>query len=59
MVRILHPENVLKRGYSISILNGKAVTDSNEITPGDEIQTILYNGELTSVITKKQDKRNG
>lgn len=48
-VRLLDPRNVLKRGFSITLINGKAVTDENEVQTGEEITTLLYNGTLKSV----------
>ena len=47
-VRLLDPRNVLKRGFSITLVNGKAVTDESEVSSGEEITTLLYNGTLKS-----------
>jgi exodeoxyribonuclease VII large subunit len=47
-VRLLDPRNVLKRGFSITLVNGKAVTDEKEVQSGEEITTLLYNGKLKS-----------
>ncbi|MBE0638562.1 MAG: exodeoxyribonuclease VII large subunit [Bacteroidales bacterium] len=49
---LLHPENVLKRGYSITLLNGKSVTSTKNIVQGDIIETILHQGNLKSKIIK-------
>ena len=51
-IKLLSPLNILKRGYSISYLNGKAITDANCIKEGDIIETQLYNGKIESKITK-------
>ena len=51
-IKLLSPLNILKRGYSISYLNGKAITDINCIKEGDIIETQLYNGKTESKITK-------
>ena len=48
-VRLLDPRNVLKRGFSITLVNGKAVTDESEVSSGEEITTLLYNGTLKSI----------
>ena len=48
-VRLLDPRNVLKRGFSITLVNGKAVTDENEVNAGEELTTLLYNGTLKSI----------
>lgn len=46
----LHPENVLRRGFSITLKNGKAITSSAEIEPGDAIETRLKEGVLISKV---------
>ena len=46
----MSPENVLKRGFSITILNGKAVTSIQEIKQGEIIKTILHEGEVVSTV---------
>jgi exodeoxyribonuclease VII large subunit len=48
-VRLLDPRNVLKRGFSITLVNGKALTDENEVKSGEEITTLLYNGTIKSI----------
>ena len=47
-VRLLDPRNVLKRGFSITLVNGRAVTDESEVNSGAEITTLLYNGTIKS-----------
>lgn len=49
-IKILHPEQVLKRGYSITRLNGKALTDATMVHSGDSLTTVLYHGEIKSRI---------
>jgi exodeoxyribonuclease VII large subunit len=49
-VRNMSPENVLKRGYSITVLNGKAVTSIQKIKQGEIIKTILHEGEVVSTV---------
>lgn len=50
MVAVLSPENTLKRGYSITRLDGVAVTDIAGLAPGKKITTQLLNGSVDSVI---------
>lgn len=52
IIRLVSPENILKRGYSITRLNGHAIKDTSEIKPGDKIITTLLSGNVTSVITE-------
>jgi len=48
-VRLLDPRNVLKRGFSITLVKGKAVTDESEVNSGEEITTLLYSGTIKSI----------
>lgn len=49
-IRILHPDNILKRGYSITMFEGRTVTDARQLKVGDEIVTKVYQGEVKSKI---------
>ena len=51
-VKAASPEVLLKKGYSITLKNGKAVTDASELQPGDEVQTRLAKGTVNSRILK-------
>ena len=48
-IDLLHPENILKRGYSITMKNGKAIRHAEEVAAGDIITTKLFQGEIESV----------
>lgn len=53
MERILQsasPEHLLKRGYSITLLNGKAVRDASLLKTGDEVETLLSTGKFKSIV---------
>ena len=54
----MHPENVLKRGYSITLVNGKAITRLDQVKPSDMLQTILTDGTIFSE-TKTKKKSTG
>ncbi len=47
-VALLHPRNILKRGFSVTLLNGKPVTKATELKAGDELVTQLHEGEIKS-----------
>ena len=49
-VGLLHPDNILKRGFSITRLQGKAVTGAEALRAGDRIVTQLFQGEVKSVV---------
>jgi exodeoxyribonuclease VII large subunit len=44
------PDYLLKRGYSITLKDGHAVTDARQLLPGDEITTRLLNGNVKSIV---------
>ena len=50
--RSLDPTLLLKRGYSITLKDGKAVRDASTLHPGDTIETRLANGHICSTVTK-------
>ncbi len=51
--KAVSPEQLLKRGYSITWKNGKAVTDASTLQPGDELITRFARGEVKSKVTTK------
>lgn len=51
-VNAASPEHLLKKGYSITLLNGKAITDIANLQKGDVVTTRYAKGETQSVITK-------
>lgn len=52
-IRIMDPKNVLKRGYSITTKNGKALTSTDDILVGDQLETVLMEGKLISIVKSK------
>jgi exodeoxyribonuclease VII large subunit len=44
------PVNVLKKGYRITMKDGKAVTDDRQVKAGDVLVTYLKDGEITSIV---------
>lgn len=46
----LNPELLLRRGYSITMMDGKIVTDISDIPPGSQIETRLQGGTLLSQV---------
>jgi exodeoxyribonuclease VII large subunit len=49
-IESINPENVLKRGYSITLKNGKLLTSVSEVNKGDKIKTILMEGNIWSEV---------
>lgn len=48
LIKAYDPQNTLRRGYSVTRLNGKAVTDPGQVSPGDMLETRLANGSIIS-----------
>ncbi len=48
--KAVDPTIILKRGYSITLHNGKAVTDATRLSPNDEVEIILANGKRKATI---------
>ena len=44
------PQLLLKRGYSITLHNGKAVRDPSQLKTGDEIETRVEKGTIHSIV---------
>jgi exodeoxyribonuclease VII large subunit len=53
----LNPDNVLKRGYSMTIKDGLLVKSINNVDEGDKISIKLMDGILNSSITSKNNDK--
>lgn len=53
-VSLLDPQNILNRGYSITLHNGKIVKNSKELKDGSKIETVFAKGRIKSTVNKKQ-----
>lgn len=58
-VKLVDPQNVLKRGYSITLIDGKLVTDLDDLKEGQTITTTTYQGTIASKITALNKKSDG
>jgi exodeoxyribonuclease VII large subunit len=54
-VRLLDPENILRRGYSVTRHEGKVIKDTSSVRKGDMIETTLYNGSIRSIVGQKKE----
>lgn len=52
--RLVDPVRVLQRGYSLTMKEGKIVKSVDALQTGDELQTRLADGVITSKIVKKE-----
>jgi len=55
-IDFLNPENILKRGFSITYFNGKGLKNPTELKEGDIVKTRLHQGEFKSIVNKKIEK---
>ncbi|WP_372755123.1 exodeoxyribonuclease VII large subunit [Labilibaculum sp.] len=56
-VKYLNPENILKKGYSLSLKDGKIIKDIQELSLEDIIETRLANGSVESQVLKIRRKK--
>jgi len=49
-IGLLDPRNILKRGYSITLKEGKSVKDTSSLTRGDSIESVFFKGRTRSRI---------
>ena len=52
----LDPNRLLKRGYSITLKNGRTVRDVSQLKEGDELETRFENGTVRSVVNRVNNK---
>lgn len=51
--RLINPENILKRGYTLTLKEGKIIKSTNQINLNEEIETRFTDGNVISKIVKK------
>ena len=49
-VELLSPDRVLKRGYSLTVANGRIVTDASTLAKGDVMETRFASGKVISEV---------
>jgi exodeoxyribonuclease VII large subunit len=49
---LVNPENILKRGYSMTLHKGKAISGVEGVDPEDMLETRLFRGTITSKVEK-------
>ena len=52
LLKVLDPSNTLKRGYSITRVDGKSVKNADNLSSGTLLTTKFYNGEIKSRVEK-------
>ncbi|MDP2335509.1 MAG: exodeoxyribonuclease VII large subunit [Bacteroidota bacterium] len=56
-LRLIDPQNILKRGYSLTMMNGKIVKSVQQIKEGDQLETRLIDGSLGSKVERIANKQ--
>ncbi len=46
------PDTILRKGYSITLKDGKIITDAKQVNEGDVLTTRLINSEITSTVNR-------
>jgi exodeoxyribonuclease VII large subunit len=49
-LRLVDPQTILKRGYSLTMLNGKIIKSVDGLAKGDKLETRLSNGTVESTV---------
>lgn len=57
LLKVLDPGNTLKRGYSITRVNGKAVKSVNELEEGMKLVITLSDGEIRGISGGREEGR--
>jgi exodeoxyribonuclease VII large subunit len=50
LLRALNPAGILRRGYSITLRDGKVVKGVSEVKRGDKVKSVLFKGFFESVV---------
>jgi len=51
-LRLIDPQNILKRGYSLTLMNGKILKSAQLVKEGDRLETQLRDGKIESTVEK-------
>lgn len=57
VISLSNPENLLKKGYSLTYSNGELVKDISSLKKGQDITTVCYGGEIDSLIKEIHKKK--
>lgn len=50
IIKAHDPRDLLKKGYSLTMINGKTLRSAREVNAGDKIQTLLSDGVVSSIV---------
>jgi exodeoxyribonuclease VII large subunit len=49
---LVNPEHILKRGYSMTLLEGLPISNIKDVKPGNILETRIYKGKIISKVEK-------
>ncbi len=49
-LQLSSPENILKKGYTLTMKDGKVIKEKDTLKSGDKIMTTFYDGEIESIV---------
>ena len=49
-INVIDPVNILKKGYTVTLLNGHIVQSVNQIHKNDRIETVMQDGRISSTV---------
>lgn len=58
VINLQNPDTLLKKGYSISLINGKTIKAFKDLRNNDSLKTIISSGTIESTITKLEENKN-
>jgi exodeoxyribonuclease VII large subunit len=56
--QLLSPQRLLRRGYTMNVVNNKIIKSSTQLKPGDRLKTIFADGFAESDVVKTQQNEN-
>jgi len=54
LIRLMAPDNILKKGFAIVKAGNRIISHADDIHPGAELNIILAETNITSIVTKKE-----
>ena len=57
-IHLVDPIQVLKRGYSITLVGGKVISESNPVSRGDKLEIITLNTTIEAEVIHLKNKEN-
>ena len=58
LIKMMAPDNILKKGFAILKTNDKIISDPDDLKPGQDVDIILMDTQITSTV-KQKTKYNG